>query len=317
MRPGKAIYVFIFCLALLIRAEARSEDCPGASGTDICSQPANEQAGRLCDVPVDENLQAGRRILYFPPGNLYPPYAADPFRVGFAIESVHVSRVGIENSSRSRVNLRAGAQLAFLRSQGIDEPDVGWEVSLVGGFNDQNDVLHSLDNIGWDGHYGLLATAAPLSGLAFKFGLLHVSSHVGDEYMERTGRRRIGYTRQETAAAVSWFFSEHWRIYLETGRAFSMSNSELQEPWRGQLGLEYESTPLLWKRRIAWYAAMDSQSMQERGWRVDLSVQTGLVVHSAGRTWRLGLQWYNGRPPIGEFFQNTERYASLGLWIDI
>lgn len=317
MRRNKFLSLFIFCLALLIRGEAHSEDRSGVPGTDICPRPAADQSGRLCDVPVDENLQAGRRILYFPPGNLYPPYAADPFRVGFGIESVRVSRVSIENASSDRVNLRAGGQLAFLRSQGIDEPDVGWEVTLVGGFNDQNDVLNSLDNIGWDGHYGLTATVAPRRGLAFKFGLMHVSSHVGDEFLERTGRGRIGYTRQETIAAVSWFFSERWRLYFETGWAFSITNDELQEPWRGQFGLEYESAPALWKRRISLYAAADSQSMQERDWRVDVSVQAGLVVHSACRTWRFGVQWYNGRPPIGEFFQNTERYTSFGLWIDI
>lgn len=307
----------MFCFILLTGGAGYCEDRPGGEENLFTASSTTETARMLCEVPADENLKTGRRFLYLAPGNLYPPYAADPFRVGFGIESVRVSKPGIADSSRNRVNLRAGGQLSFVRFQPIDQPDLGWELTLIGGFNDQNDVRHSLDNIGWDGHYGLLATAVPLHGLAFKFGLLHVSSHVGDEFLERTGRLRIGYTRQEVAAGASWFFSERWRLYTETGRAFFMGNRDLQEPWRAQVGLEYESAPKLWNRRMSWYAAVDSQSMQERDWRVDVAVQAGVVVRSAGRTWRIGLQWYNGRPPISEFFQSTEQYMSFGLWIDI
>jgi hypothetical protein len=275
-----------------------------------------EEAGDI-DLPAEEGPQSGRKLLYFPSGDVYPPYAADPFRVGFGVQVAQVTKVGIANSSSSRIALRAGGSFGIVRSQPVDQPDLGWQVSIAGGFNEQNDIQHSLDNIGVDGHYGLLVTTAPVQGLAFKCGLLHVSSHVGDEYMERTGRLRIGYTRQELAAGVSWFMSKHWRVYGEAGSAYFMSNHELQKPWRTQLGLEFESAPDLWKGRMAWYAAVDSQSMQERDWRIDVAVQTGFVVRSAGRTWRWGVEWYEGRPPLGEFFQNTEHYISLGLWIDI
>lgn len=269
-----------------------------------------------CNIVEGENPFTGSKLIYFPPGEIYPTYAADPVRVGFGIQPVHVTKTSIPQTSKSRVNLRAGGELGVLRSQPLDPSDRSWQLSLMGGFNDQNDVAHSLDNIGWDGHYGLLITTASEAGPGFKLGLLHVSSHVGDEYMQRTGRLRIGYTRQELAAGVSWFTDRRWRWYAETGRAFSLGNPDLQKLWRAQAGVEYESSPLFWKH-VSWYAALDSQSWQERDWRIDVAIQTGLVVHSTGRAWRLGAEWYNGRPPIGEFFQNTERYISFGLWIDI
>ena len=274
-------------------------------------------ARMLYQIPTGGDPLTGSRRLYFAPGNLYPPYAADPFRVGFGFEPVHVSEATIPDTSESRVNLRAGGVLSVVRSEQEDRPGAGWEVSILGGINDQNDVRNSLDNIGWDGRYGLLVTAAPRPGLAFKLGVLHVSSHLGDEYIERTGRTRLGYTRQEIAVGVSWFPSDRWRVYAEGGRAFSMGNQQLQEPWRRQLGAEYESAPKLWRGRASWYAAVDVQAYQERGWRNDVSLQSGLVVHSAGRAWRIGVSWYDGRPPIGEFFQYNERYVTAGLWIDI
>ena len=276
-----------------------------------------ETARRLTERPEGRNPLTGGRLLYFPTGDLYPPYAADPFRVGFGFQPVHVTRVDIPNTTSSRVNLRAGGQVGVVRSLSADDPDLGWQVSLIGGFNDQNDVRNSLDNIGWDGHYGIILTAMPIHDLAFKLGLLHTSSHVGDEFMERTGRARISYTRQELAAGVSWFMNERWRVYTETGRAFSMSNRELQRPWRGQAGIEYEAPPAIWSKRLAWYAATDLQATQEREWKVDAAVQTGFVMRAEGRTWRIGVEWYHGRPPMGEFFQFTERYLSIGLWIDI
>jgi hypothetical protein len=226
-------------------------------------------------------------------------------------------KTAIPDTSTSRINLKAGGELPLVRTQPDSDPELGWEISLMGGFNDQNDVRQSLDNIGWDGHYGLLVTGVPVKGLAFKAALLHVSSHVGDELMERTGRRRIGYTRQELAAGVSWFVNGRWRVYTEAGKAVSMSNEDLQRPWRMQAGVEYETAPRLLQGFTAWYVASDWQAMQERDWRVDTSIQTGFVVRSGGRSWRLGVEWYNGRPPIGEFFQYTERYTSIGLWIDV
>ena len=315
MRSSFIIPSIVLILLLTAWGAAAAETQAGQE--QLSSMPAGTADPRtFYQIPTGSDPVAGTERLYFAPGNLYPPYAADPFRVGFGFEPVHVSKLRIPDTSKTRVSLRAGGLLTVLRSEKEGRPDVGWQISLLGGFNDQNDVINSLDNIGWDGRYGILFMTAPRPGLAFKFGLLHVSSHVGDEYMERTGRKRIGYTRQELAIGASWYATDRWRLYAETGKALSTTNRD-QDPWRGQFGLEYESAPVLWRRRAAWYAAVDVQAMQERDWRCDISFQTGFLVRATGRTWRLGGAWYNGRPMIGEFFQYTERYLSVGLWIDI
>lgn len=280
-------------------------------------RPATADDEVCLPLITGENPLTESRLMYMPAGYLYPPYAADPIRVGFGIQPVHVTRGRIPDASDSRINLRAGAEIGLVRSYPPERPDLGWQLNLLGGFNDQNDVRFQLDNIGWDGRYGLVLTAALRKDVAFKAGLLHVSSHVGDEYIERTGRQRIGYTRQEIAGGASWFMSERGRVYAEAGRAVTISNNELMAPWRAQFGFEYESSPRFWQRRAGWYAALDAQSFEERDWRIDVAVQTGFVLRSSGRPWRLGVEWYRGRPPVGEFFQFTERYISLGVWIDV
>lgn len=289
---------------------------PGQESIVSTTTGSEGPAGRFRQV-TGVNPFTGGKLLYLPAGDLYPPYAADPFRVGFGIQPIHVNRVSVPFTSVSRVNLRAGAQVGLVRYQSLDDPELGWQVSVMGGINDQNDVRIHLDNIGWDGHYGILSSIAPSHDLAFKVGLLHVSSHLGDEYIERTGRKRIGYTRQELAVGASWLPTTRWRLYTEVGRALGLSNRELMEPWRAQAGLEYEGARSMWSGRMAWYAAVDLQSYQERDWKVDTAIQTGFVVRSGGRSWRFGVEWYNGRMPIGEFFQYTERYSSIGIWIDL
>ena len=253
----------------------------------------------------------------FPLGDLYPPYVADPHRVGFGVEWLSFTHTEIPTYGDNRVAIRAGGVLGIVRIHPSGEEERGWQLSLEGGFNGQYDVGHSLDNIGWDGRYGLAATSSPSAQWAFKLGALHDSGHLGDEYIERTGRIRIGYTRQEINAAASWFPDERVRTYLETGWGYELSNKQLQEPGRIQFGLEYESPPWPGKARISWYGAADFSAMEERDWRVDRSLQAGLAKHTDSRTWRFGIEWYRGRPPLGEFFQYTEEYVSLGLWIDI
>jgi hypothetical protein len=82
-------------------------------------------------------------------------------------------------------------------------------------------------------------------------------------------------------------------------------------------GAEGEWPRSLAAGRLGWYAAADFQSYEERGWRLDLSLEAGLLAHPGGRRWRIGLRWVDGRPPLGEFFQDSEQWLTFGLWMDL
>ena len=111
--------------------------------------------------------------------------------------------------------------------------------------------------------------------------------------------------------------SWRWRTYAEGGWAYTLRRDDLQKPGRAQLGLEYEAAESLWKSRLGWFAALDVSATEERDWRVDTSLQLGFLVRSGTRRWRAALGYYDGRAPMGEFFQDTESYVSLGLWLDV
>ncbi len=211
--------------------------------------------------------------------------------------------------------LSAGGRFGILR---IDAPRAGgrsWQVSIEAGLDGLFDTQHRADLIALDGNYGLTVTTASGSPWAFKIAILHTSAHLGDEYGDRTGRVRIDYTREEVALGVAWRFRPRWRLYGELAGAYVQRNDG-QEPWRLQAGLEYESTPRLWNGRFAWYSAADLGSWEERGWRLDPTVQAGIVTRVNGRTYRVLLEYLDGRPQVGEFFKNTEASLALGFRID-
>jgi hypothetical protein len=134
--------------------------------------------------------------------------------------------------------------------------------------------------------------------------------------MERTGRQRIDYTREEIALGTRYRLAPRWSAYFEVGVAYKELTEE-QKPWRVQGGLEWEGRPKLLRGQFAWYGAVDVQAFEERDWRPDVALQGGLASRTHGRVWRFGIEYYNGRAPLGEFFQDTEARFSVGMWLDL
>lgn len=261
-------------------------------------------------------LEAGKILRLFPAGDVFPVYEADLHRPRFGIVFMTVPDIGIAASGDTRFDLRLGGRFGVLRVHPEGRPDLGWQVSILAGFDGQFDVDKGYDSIGWDGNYGLAFTRAWPSGWALKTRLYHTSSHIGDEYAERTGRRRIGYTREEADIGAAWRRGRVL-VYAETGWGYDLRNEELQEPGRGQLGFEYRADDSLWAERLGWFAALDLSATEERDFRLDVSFLAGLSLRSGARRWRAALGYADGRPPLGEFFQDTEQTLSLGLWLDL
>lgn len=250
----------------------------------------------------------------FPEQQLYPVNLADPRRIQFAAKYLYFSHTGIASTSDRRFDLKLGGRFGLLHLPKEGSEDLGWLLSLDAGFHGQFDVSASQDNIGWDGIYALMLSYRPDQTMAFKIGAYHISSHVGDEYIERTGRTRINYTREELQAGMNLSLSDRWQWYIEAGRAYDLRNQQLQEPWRAQTGLQYRSAG---RQQQAWYAGLDIGATEERDWQKDISLQLGWQIPTATRVWRVGLEAYDGKAQLGEFFQDDERYLGLGLWLDV
>jgi Protein of unknown function (DUF1207) len=289
-------------LLVLARAAAALGETPAVSSSvESAPQPAGSSENAISARSF--SIRPGWTLLLSPVTDLYPRSIADPRRPGFGITYMHVPESQIPDAGTDRAGIRIGGSYGLVRVHPDDKSDRGYQLDIMANFIGQFDLAHALDNIGWDGLYGLAFTWGNGRGLAVKFGVFHDSSHVGDEYAERTGRRRVGYTREEFVA----------------GKAYHLGNEDLQKPWRAQAGLEYESKGNFWGGRLGWYAAADGSFTQERDWHGSTAAQIGFVLplDDIGRRYRFGVEYYRGRSMIGEFFQDNESYVALGVWLDL
>jgi len=250
----------------------------------------------------------------FPHEAIYPVYIADPLRPTFNAQYQYYSHSTIADTGKSRFDLKLGANLPVYQTEIFHQP---WQLVLIGGFHGQFDNEHSQDNVGWDGIYGLSITTRQSPQLSWRMGFKHISAHVGDELIARSGRTRIAYTRQEIRLGMAWKPESSSTFYSEAAYAYDLRNEILQRPWRLQLGAQYQGPVTYHRMQLNWYSGIDFSSYQENNWSINTTIQIGLGAASGSHHWRLGLEFYDGRSQLGEFFQDKERYASLGLWFDL
>jgi hypothetical protein len=252
-----------------------------------------------------------------PPADFYPQYVADPLRSQSAVVVAHAPSTEIPDSGNPRVIVRLGGRFGLVRWHPEGEPERGWQIDFEGGFFGHFDADHTLDNIGWDGLFGLTVSYKPTSALGIRLGRLHDSAHLGDEYVERTGRERIGYTREEIVLGVSWAPTQRWRMYAEAGHGDG--GSELQQPWRFQVGAEHHGERRFFADRMGWYAAVDVRCFAERDWQPNTNAQLGLVLPTGRGTsrFRFAVELYSGRAVMGELSMHDETIVGLGWYFDL
>lgn len=249
-------------------------------------------------------------ISLFPAERLYPASIAGPLEPRFGVTLADFSATDIDDTGDQRLILELGGVFDLVE---IDAGGTVWHIGLAAGFRGQFDQDHSQDNVGWDGIYGLQLQSRLSDRLAVKLGAMHTSAHIGDELAERTGRERIGYTREEAVAGLSWNVNERFRAYVEGGYGYVLRDQS-QEPLRGEAGLEWVDRPRF--GRFAPYAAIDFGTFEERDWKVDIAAQAGLMLTGEHRRWRVGVAYQDGRTPLGEFFEASERSIALGVWME-
>jgi hypothetical protein len=251
-----------------------------------------------------------------PPSNFYPEYIADPVRPQFAVKILYFPDSEIPDVGVGRVSLHLGGRFGLVRWHPEDEPERGLQLDFEGGFFGQFDLEGGLDNIGWDGLFGIYLSWLPNRDLGFRMGFSHDSAHIGDEYAERTGRKRINYTREEITAGVSQRLTPRWQVYF--GGGYSYILEEFQEPWRLQAGAQYFGSRKFWNERMTWYGALDLQSFQENEWQVRYTSQLGLILPTGRGTsrYRIAVEAGTGRSVFGEFFFRDETYIGIGWYFD-
>lgn len=257
----------------------------------------------------------GPGLRFFPGRPIHPIYLADPKSPEFGLSLIGVTKEAIPQAGSPRVGVKMGARFALLGWAPAGAPDRPWQLEGEVAFSQQADPDHELDDIGWDGSYAILVAREIRPRWFLQFGSKHLSSHVGDEYGERTGRRRVGYTREEFTLGATLRFASGLTTYLELGVNYDLRDRAQQERGRIQLGVQREWLPPEGKGDRGWFAAANVEMLQELSWSPDVDLQGGMLLRAGVTRWRVGVRYRSGRVPIGEFTRFEENYFCLGVWL--
>jgi hypothetical protein len=186
--------------------------------------------------------------------------------------------------------------------------DIGFQAGVSAIFDLEQDSL-DLVNADYLGGPVLAARHGPFSAL---LRLLHESSHLGDEYLLRTGATRINLSYETADLLLSWQMRDTVRVYVGAGHIVH-TDTPLQR-WLGHAGAEWLAAG--GPGSVRPLAAVDVQSREYTDWTVDVSVRAGVQFQDRdaprGRV-QLLLEYYTGSSPHGQFFVDEVEWLGVGL----
>jgi hypothetical protein len=162
---------------------------------------------------------------------------------------------------------------------------------------------------------GLNGTA--LSGAwAFTIEAYHESSHLGDEYEDRFGAKRLDWTREVAAGWVSYSpgpwrltgnLSYNLRDELRLGRGGASFGFDFRPPWRKGKGSVRPVSGIY----------VDANAATE--WRVSGSLKAGVVLQASPGSREIGLAiiGHDGLSTQRQFFREESRYVGVEVRFDL
>jgi hypothetical protein len=142
----------------------------------------------------------------------------------------------------------------------------------------------------------------------------HVSSHLGDDYIKRTGTVSQKYSFDAIKLLQAFEPTPQWRLYGGYIYTLRWGHTDLGRH-AFQAGLEWTSRS--WARGSAeTYWATDFQSWQRTAWNPQLHTQVGIRFRhdpTSAHTFSFYLEYAAGRREQGQFYEQRESHWTLGL----
>jgi hypothetical protein len=269
---------------------------------------------------LDTTLKLGDAELeILPLYTRYPRYLADPRRPRFGGAVGRALGDPVPGASGSRIFLDLGVSRTFLELRPSSASDSALQLDVQAAVFTQFDLIEKLDSIGWDGWYGFHLSWDTGTPLLLKLGLRHLSAHLGDEYEEKTGHLRRGYTREDVSLALAYRLLPGTAAYAEYGYAYHLGSPDTQARQLLEYGITHDAPGLWLGDTTGYYAGLHIKQFQENDWKPDVSAQLalGLRRSPSGLVIRVpAIELYTGRAILGEMAGERESYVSGGVWMD-
>ncbi len=298
----------LLAVTLLVAAPVRAQPrALPANEAILTSWPDNYAV-----VPVGATAYSaseGWSLQFLPDGLLYPAYLAGGRESRFASQWIH------ERGHGWLWDAALGGRVGMLRLGTSDavRPE-GWQLDIEGAVFARMDLELDRDMVGADYRFGIPMTFRH-GWWEAKFGYDHISSHLGDEYMENNPQaRRINFVRDCVIFGLAVRPRPDVRVYGEAGWAFNFDGGS--RPWEFQFGVDY-SSPDRSGILGSPFVAVNGRIRQEADFSGNVTLQAGRQWRGqSGHLLRLGAHYFNGKSEQYQFSTEHEEQLGVGMWYD-
>ncbi len=196
---------------------------------------------------------------------------------------------------------------------------IGWELQIEGAGMPRINLDENWDLESSDFRFGIPLIYGT-ERVQWKLSYYHLSSHLGDEFIERNGipaSDRVNYARDEIVLGFSFFPLPAWRWYAEAGWAFYAD--EGADPWEFQFGLDYAQPGPTGGRGTPFFA-VNGLLREEVDFGGSVTAQGGWLWRGrTGKVLRTGVHYLNGKSSQFAFngsLEQFEQQIGVGLWYD-
>ncbi len=145
--------------------------------------------------------------------------------------------------------------------------------------------------------------------------LSHESSHLGDDFIRRTGDEGFRYSNESVGLTLSYDLTFWARLYA--GGTYLLHTVPFPQRRVGQGGVEFTSKELGLSRDYLFHVflAEDVQAHENVHWNVNSRTVGGLQLGFKGvpRSMRFFVGYFTGHSPFGQFYLQREHYADVGM----
>lgn len=228
----------------------------------------------------------------------FPAPLASPLEPHTRLAPVHVSR-----GDRERWVALAdlGEQIPFWIARGCGSGEPALAAAVAGGAFSRFD-LEGRGNELVEAHFRAgVRLRARLRGVEARLEAYHVSSHLGDEFLERTGRSPVSTSREGLELLVQAAPLPGLRLY--GGPGLLVRSTRGLDPLSVRAGAEWRELPLRWGPFVP-YVSVEAFGWEELGWDPLLAGEAG--VSFGGGTFRLALTAGAGPSRAEQFFRDAD-----------
>jgi hypothetical protein len=338
LRTAPAILALIALLALAPAGLRAQRPANGEGDAGPAGAPAS---------PVARAADATRATIWFPGDEVVAGPIAAPLEPRFTAGLIGTTLLGstsapgerpaffVDDAGSARLDMQAmvglGATVPVV--QGV-RGGMRWGLAVQAGVTERFRLeVPSRDALGGD-WIAALPVEAAWGRWAARLRFFHRSAHLGDEFMQEAGARRIEFSHEAADLLVARGIGPYGRAYA--GGTFVLRSQTHTVMLRAPARPDAEAVPVLQRRhdRFGLQAGLELSQLRWVGNRIGplaavdwqrtnhpasdrVSALAGLTGRLRGRTGRLFLHCHAGASPMGEFFLTPERFCGIAAGLEL